>query len=548
MYTQLTDFTDSAVAPALSPDGRLVAFIRGGVTFLTADQIYVKALPDGEARRVTDDPRLKYNLAFSPDGSQIAYTVLEPPYWATYTVSVLGGDSHLLLNNAAGLTWLDQNQLLFSEIRKGLHMGVVTGTVTRENFREIYFPPQERAMAHYSYASPDRKSALVIEMDEEGGWAPCRLIALDGRSQGGPIGPQGACTSAGWSPDGSWMYFTAALERQSHLWRERFPNGQPEQITFGPTEEEGVAVERDGRSVITSMGVHESALWIHDADGERALSSEGEIIAYTSPPSFSADDQVLYYLLRRGPASAGPELWRMEVESGKSEAVFPGVSMLACDVSPDGKQVVYTTAAPGGKSQLWLAPIDRRSPAKRIGDSGDTSPHFGPQGQILYQLTEGNFNYLEQMNPDGSGRSKLVQYPISDFQGVSPGRRWVMAVVPNADRYGVGVMAIPTDGGPARRMCPGPCAATWSSSGKFLFISVEAPSRMSPGRSLAIPAGPGESLPEFPPRGIEPGAEASVVPSAQSVQRGDLVPGKDPSHFAYVSWTAHRNLYRISLP
>ena len=40
-YTQLTDFTDSAVAPALSPDGRMVAFIRGSNHFLTADEIYV---------------------------------------------------------------------------------------------------------------------------------------------------------------------------------------------------------------------------------------------------------------------------------------------------------------------------------------------------------------------------------------------------------------------------------------------------------------------------------------------------------------------------
>ncbi len=76
-YTQLTDFTDSASTPALSPDGHILAFIRGGSNFMSADQIYVKMLPDGEARRLTDDPRLKYNLAFSPDGSQIAYTVME---------------------------------------------------------------------------------------------------------------------------------------------------------------------------------------------------------------------------------------------------------------------------------------------------------------------------------------------------------------------------------------------------------------------------------------------------------------------------------------
>ena len=32
-YVQLTHFTDSAVAPALSPDGRMVTFIRGGEFF-----------------------------------------------------------------------------------------------------------------------------------------------------------------------------------------------------------------------------------------------------------------------------------------------------------------------------------------------------------------------------------------------------------------------------------------------------------------------------------------------------------------------------------
>ena len=45
---------------------------------MSAGQIYVKMLPDGEARPLTNDARMKYNLAFSPDGSQIAYTVCVP--------------------------------------------------------------------------------------------------------------------------------------------------------------------------------------------------------------------------------------------------------------------------------------------------------------------------------------------------------------------------------------------------------------------------------------------------------------------------------------
>ena len=263
-YTRLTDFTDSAGSPALSPDGKILAFIRGGDSFVSADAVYVKMLPNGEPRLLTADDRLKYGLAFSPDGSQIAYTVMQDPTFATVTISALGGDPHLVLTNAAALTWLDADNVLFSRIRSGLHMGIVRATVTGNGVRDLYYPAHERAMAHYSYASPDRRSALVVEMDSLGDWDQCRLISLEAPAPPRPVGPVGGCTSAGWSPDGSWMYFIAVVEGQSHLWRQRFPYGQAQQITFGPNEEAGLAVDTDGHSVITAMGVHESALWIHD--------------------------------------------------------------------------------------------------------------------------------------------------------------------------------------------------------------------------------------------------------------------------------------------
>ena len=144
-YTQITNFTDSAVAPALSPDGRMVAFYRSDSWFHSPDQIYVKLLPNGEPVRLTNDPQLKYGLAFSPDGSRIAYTVDRG--WKTFTVSPLGGEPSLMLSNAAGLTWLDQRHVLFSEIRTGSHMGIVTATENRSEYRKLYFPQHERAMA-----------------------------------------------------------------------------------------------------------------------------------------------------------------------------------------------------------------------------------------------------------------------------------------------------------------------------------------------------------------------------------------------------------------
>src|SRR4051812_27369122 len=128
-------------------------------------------------------------------------------------------------------------------------------------------------MAHFSYASPDRKWVLVVEMDPI--WQVCRVVPMDGTSTGWHVGPQGRCMFAAWSPDGNWMYFGAEVEGSHHLWRQRFPRGKPEQITSGPTQEDGLAVAPDGRSVITSVGIEQGAIWIHDAQGERLARSQG---------------------------------------------------------------------------------------------------------------------------------------------------------------------------------------------------------------------------------------------------------------------------------
>jgi DNA-binding winged helix-turn-helix (wHTH) protein len=282
----ITDFADSALAPALSPDGRMLAFIRGDSDFLTPDQIYVKMLPGGEPSRLTNDSRLKYGPTFSPDGSEVAYTVMEHSGWATYAVSVLGGEPHLVLANAAGLTWLAPHRVLFSQIIQGQHMGLVAGTDMRGNLQELYTPAHERGMAHYAFASPNGQAALVVEMDERPVWLPCRLIALNGAFQSRTAGPAGPCTSAGWSPDGRWMYVGAA----GHLWRQEFPAGSPEQLTFGAGPEAGVAVDPDGGSLIASIGGGSSTIWLHEASRDRPLSSEGQVVSSEgsiSSPAFS---------------------------------------------------------------------------------------------------------------------------------------------------------------------------------------------------------------------------------------------------------------------
>jgi len=553
VYTQITSFTDSAVAPALSPDGRMVAFYRSDRTFFIADQIYVKLLPNGEPVQVTHDPRLKYNLAFSPDGSRIAYTVFaeDQKGWSTYTVPSLGGDPTLFLPNAAGLTWLDEHHLLFSETKTPPHMGIVTSAEDRSAHREIYFPAHQRGMAHFSYPSPDRNWVLVVEMDPE--WLPCRLLPLAGGSPGRQVGPPGACTSAGWSPDGSWMYFGATMAGRRHLWRQRFPGGQPEQITWGPEEEDGIAVAPDGRSLITSILTRQSAVWMHDSKGDRAVSTEGYAATpdeTDTPLSFSPDGKRLYYLLRHDSPASPAELWRFHLDSGISEAVVSGFSIRDYDISNDESEVVFSTQPAGQASQLWLAALDRRAAPRRIAAAGEAVPHFGPDDQVLFRLTDGKAHYLARMGQDGANRTKVVPFPIIGTAAVSPDRRFVMltALVPDAKPpNSVETMAIPIAGGQARPIC-WDCKATWSPNGKYFYVAIDPPSRGHPtGTTVAIPVPAGETLPPLRASGMRGEADWLAIPGSQAIEQGSIAAGLDPSTYAYVKSAVHANLFRIQL-
>jgi hypothetical protein len=231
-------------------------------------------LPDGQPVQLTHDDFDKWSPSFSPDGARIAYTIVDPGFdWDTWTVPVFGGESQLLLKNASGLVWTGPRQVLFSEIKSAVHMGIVAAEENRIGQRDVYLPAHEHAMAHRSYLSPDRKWVLLVEMDQDHVWLPCRLVPFDGRLPGRPVGPLGAgCTSGAWSPDGKWMYFSSAAGGSHHIWRQRFPDGRPEQVTFGPTEEESIAMAPDGRSFVTAVTLSNVSIWMHDANGDRLIS------------------------------------------------------------------------------------------------------------------------------------------------------------------------------------------------------------------------------------------------------------------------------------
>jgi eukaryotic-like serine/threonine-protein kinase len=560
-WEQLTFFTDSAVYPALSPDGRTLAFIRGSNSFFGPGQIYVKLLPGGDPVQLTHDSTLKLAPSFSPDSSSIAYSVVEP--WDTWEVPVLGGDLHLFMPNSSSLTWIeDGKRLLFSELRgAGVHLVVVTADEGRGNTRDVYAPPGERSMAHHAYLSPDGKWVLVVEMDPQGRLLPCRVAPFQGANATakddvkvvGP--PNNSCLTGAWSPDGKWIYVTAnpdvgAVVRAgfifppgSHIWRQRFPDGQPEQLTFGPTSQEGIAPAPDGKSIVTSVGSQDRTVWMHDKDGDHQISSEGN----ASAPAFSADGKSLYFLMEKG-QSHGDELWVKNLSSEKVDRVLPGYAMRDYSISNNGEQVAFTRNDASGRSALWAAPIGRRSSPVRIPSAvAEDSPFFLPDGDIVFRAVEGGSNFLYRMKIDGSGRRKITPERILDINSVSPDGRWVVVGTTGseAEHKKSGVVAFAVDGTSAVTVSGVYCLLNWDTSGKFIYLNF--PDQGQSNESYALPVMHDSGLPKIPSIATER-IEDFANPKTITTIPWPVESAVSPSVYAYTRDNTRRNLYRIPLP
>ncbi len=547
-YVQLTNFPDSVTQPALSPDGRMLTFLRGPLTFLGRSQVYVKMLPDGEPVQLTRDDFPKMSPVFSPDGSRIAYTVLAASSnWDTWVVPVLGGAPQSWLPNASGLVWIGPRRLLFSEIKRGHHMAIVTSLDSRAESRDVYVPAHENAMGHRSYASPDGKWTLVVEMDEKSFWLPCRLGPLDAGSPGRPVGPPGApCTFAAWSPDGKWMYFSANAGDNYHLWRQRFPDGRPEQLTSGPTEEEGLALAPDGRSLVTAIGLRQRPVTFHDASGDRQVSLEGYAVW---PRLHLPSRRVCYRIGNPGLLTQASELWTADLDSGRAEPLLPGFRVIFYDVAPDGRLLVCAVDQTG-QPHPWLARLDRRSAPRQIPNTETTRALFAPAGEMFVQSNEGNEQFLFRLREDGTERRKANPEPLMEIYGASPDGQWVTAMgsVPGGEA-GQAVFAYSTTGAARVRVCDPPCRLLWAPDGKFLYFSFPSGymSLAATGRTYVVPSKPGTLFPDLPPGGFRSGADLAAVPGVRIIEAADVAPGPTPGVYVFSRENVQRNLYRLPL-
>jgi DNA-binding winged helix-turn-helix (wHTH) protein/Tol biopolymer transport system component len=546
-WVQITNFSDSFTSPAFSPDGRMLTFLRGNDTFVTAGQVYVMLLPHGSPVQLTNDSSPKMSPVFSPDGSSIDYSIP----WDTWTVPVLGGQPKLRLPNASGLTWVDSDNLMFSQIINGTHMGVVSSGLSRVHVRSVYAPESSLGMAHRSYLSPDHKWVIVIEMTGNF-WDRCRLVPFDGSTGGTPIGPtDGVCTTAAWSPDGKWMYLNSNSGGSFHIWQQRFPHGRIEQLTSGPTEEEGIAVAPDGGSIITAVGMRRSSVWLHDSSGDRRLTSEAtaSLADPRNGSPFSVDSKKLFYVVRRSPGReaitdrAVGEVWELDLQSGATRPILPGFSITDFSLSPDGQQIAFTALGNDNTLSIWMAPLDGSSSPRLLQMSAE-HPRF-TSDFIYYIKRAPGGSYAHRIRPDGSGDQQIWDENIVSL-ATSPDGRYLAITLP-IEKGGEWNLEF-VDW--ARKRIQPVCKdgmVYWSDDGRslYVFAGFGKGNKNAPTYLMSLPVGSG--IPELPAAGLANLAQLVALKHVRLIAAHGVAAGRTPDAYAYVKETVQRDLYRIPL-
>jgi eukaryotic-like serine/threonine-protein kinase len=359
------------------------------------------------------------------------------------------------------------------------------------------------------------------------------------------------------------MYLSSNAGGMFHLWRQRFPDGEVEQLTHGPTEEEGIAVAVDGRSLVTSAGVRHNAIWLLENEQERQISVE----AYAFSPVATRDGELVYFLSRDGASRLAYNIGRLvavSLASGAREELLPGYSLVHFDLSADDRQVVFVAGTDeAARRGIWVAMLDGSAAPRRIYDGDTERVLFDPAGHVYFLQRSGSARYLHRLRaPDYRVNERVYEERVWYLFGASPGGDWIAAVglMPDSDQPQH--IAVSTRGAPARVLCgfcgggAGPARVlapgiSWTRDGRALLVSAQFTARgygMSHSRfTIVVPLQPEAPLPELPAAGIASIDDYLGLPGARRINHANVLPGASPNRLLYYETTTIRNLYRVDL-
>jgi eukaryotic-like serine/threonine-protein kinase len=350
----LTSYPGQQLTPALSPDGRQVAFSwdsEHGDNF----DIYVKLVGGGTPVRLTTNPAPDVSPAWSPDGGRLAFLRIRDSVTEVLTIPALGGPERKLGQVTTGeplysffanLSWSPDGRFL-----------AVAGRTPQENAsiylisiesgekRRLTSAPHEYEGDFQPRFSPDGKNLAYVRSRS---WASDEIYVVPvaaGGSLGGPSrvsSGQDFILGLDWTPDGRNIMFSAPQAGGSALWIIPAAGGRPERLAGAGENGIGPSISRQGNRLAYERSVTDPNIW--------------------RIPGPNAHD------LR-----AAPEKWIASTEADQ-EVQF----------SPDGKKIVFVSTR-SGDYEIWTCESNGREVAQltSLGGPPAGSPRWSPDGRWI---------------------------------------------------------------------------------------------------------------------------------------------------------------------
>jgi hypothetical protein len=304
------------------------------------------------------------------------------------------------------------------------------------------------------------------------------------------------------------------------------------------------------------MGLQQASIWLKDASGERQLTSEG----FAMLPTMLRPGDRMFYLLRTGSRGyASGELWSLNLATGVRDRALPGRVMASYSISADGRRVVFTSAGDASDDGIWVADLDRHTPAKQLTRGDEFRAFFGGPGEIIYISTPGERRYLYRMREDGSGVERARPEPFSNLITVSPDGQWAVVVPEKTVGGRLGLQLVSLHGGAPMTACEncvflgsGPnrvqgCPFNWSTDGRSVYVSLQY-FGLGTSKTVVLPYRSDVPLATLWPKGLRDEQNVSANPGATVIEEANVFPAASAS--AHLSWrrSTQSNLYRVRLP
>jgi Tol biopolymer transport system component/DNA-binding SARP family transcriptional activator len=493
------------IHPALSPDGKLVAFAAGPPGQL---RIYVHQIAGGGtipiAAGLSGD---QHWPRWSADGTRLSFEMGR----SIYVAPALGGPVKRLvaplptplLNGEGGLSEEGPRYLAWSPDGRRIAYAVGRGIYVRAADGGAAIRIASLDQPHSFAWSPDGShlafvvgnAAFVYAPNAIGNIAPSSVwivSATGGRLQR-VTDAANLNTSPVWMPDGRSLLFVSDRDGTRDIYRIALgrsggPVELPVRLTTG-LQPHTIDISRDGRVVTYASYTDYANIWslpIPNGTPVSAAGAQPMTVGHQSIEgmAISPDGRWLAFDSDRGGAQA---IYRMLLPSGEPEplSVDSGDDFMP-SWSPDGREIAYYGFREG-RRRLFVMSVNGESPSRVVPDSDNQRyPDWAPDGKhlVFHSDRTGRFElYIVDRNADGhwAAPRQLTKDGGQDARWSPNGRAIVYL-------RNTGLWVISPDGGEPRLLLdssdpavrPVPLLAQWAPDGRTLYYkALEAEGRTS---------------------------------------------------------------------